>query len=98
MYPTDHTVTIVSNNCLVADDTEPVTPGEPSEEGTDIEGEMKPVKEEKRDKDLILYCSLGVNAILLVALIVSLITRKKKVEPAPTPAPVVDEKNNQNNE
>ena len=62
------------------------TPEEPTEPVNPDETEtIIPLKDEKQDKtkELIFYASLGANAFLFIALIVSLITRKKNkpVEP-----------------
>ena len=81
-------IKIVENTCSGisssddGDTTEPSTP-EPAPEPKDKDEveEVKPAKEEKRNKDLVLYISLGANALLLIALIIVAAKKKKnKVE------------------
>ena len=79
------------------------TPEEPTEPVNPDETEtIIPLKDEKQDKtkELIFYASLGANAFLFIALIVSLITRKKNkpVEPVKPEEPKKPEEPNNSEE
>ena len=75
-------------DCIPAEEEpkEPQTTDQPKEEAKPTTEET--VKEEKND-NLLLYISLGANAVLFLGLILALVL-KKKPEPVIAPAPVVE--------
>ena len=100
-------ITIVEKSCPATTEepstTEPAAEEPASSGNSEVKEETKPAKEEKRDKDLFLYISLGANALLLIGLIIVALKKNKKVEPvaspvvetpvdpAPVEAPVVEQ-------
>ena len=90
-------ITIEEKNCPVpaeaedpsepigsSDTTEPVEPEGPTPEEDDSKEKAKPVTEETNNiKEILFYCSLGLNALLLILVIVLVLTKKKKKEEKP---------------
>ena len=82
-----------SNNAVGAPDT--TEPSEPTDtsDAKDTTGKevTKPTKEEKRNKDLFFYISLGANVVLLLALIIVIAKKRPKMAPAVENTPVTSE-------